>query len=298
MLVTTLHETTFSYARAIERTHSEARLWPLSDANQTCHEFSLSVDPMQPLSENRDYWGNVVMSFNILPPHHRVVVTGRSVVDTHRQPFVPQPLDEFETARAQFDYCQFVGAVEYSKSAQALGEAAGLHRAQRDASWFHQDSLFEALQKLNKLIFDDFTYCTDSTHVHTQVSEVMEEKRGVCQDFAHVFLAACRAHRIPSRYVSGYLVTRRARSSEGSTASHAWVEALVPNHGWVALDPTNNLLANDSYIKIAHGRDYSDVTPTRGVFKGAGVDCHMSVRVHTLVEESSRPSTREEELVG
>lgn len=296
MLVTTLHETTFSYARAIERTHTEARLWPVSDAHQTCGEFSLSVDPMQPLSENRDYWGNVVMSFNILPPHQRVVVTGRSVVETHRQPFVPQPLDKFETSRAQFDYCQFVGAVKYSKEAAVLGEVAGLGAANRDAIWFQNGSLFAALQNLNRLIFDSFTYCPDSTDVTTSVSQVMQNKRGVCQDFAHVFLAACRAHQIPSRYVSGYLVTRRARSAEGSTASHAWVEALVPHHGWVALDPTNNLLANDSYIKIAHGRDYGDVTPTRGVFKGRGVDCRMSVRVHTTTEEAL--SSPREVLIG
>jgi transglutaminase-like putative cysteine protease len=150
---------------------------------------------------------------------------------------------------------------------------------------------------LNRYIFENFTYCTDSTHVHTCAGEVMQAKRGVCQDFAHVFLAACRACGVPSRYVSGYLVTRRARSSEGSSASHAWVEALVPNHGWCAFDPTNNLLANDSYIKIAHGRNYSDVTPTRGLFKGAGVDCRMSVRVHTMTEEALS-SPYKEDLVG
>ena len=301
MFVTTLHETTFEYSRPIERTHSEARIWPFSDANQTCHEFSLCVDPMQPLSETCDYWGNAVMSFNILPPHRRVVVTGRSVVETHRKPFEANPVDGFETRRAHHDYATFSdvsgGAIEYSNEAKTLGEEAGLHAANRDAKWFEEGSLFGALQKLNSLIFHGFTYCTDSTDVYTAVSQVMQNKRGVCQDFAHVFLAACRAHGVPGRYVSGYLVTRRARSEQGSSASHAWVEVLVPHHGWVALDPTNNLLANDSYIKIAHGRDYGDVTPTRGVFKGAGVDCRMSVRVHTMTEEASS-STREEELVG
>lgn len=297
MTITTLHETTFDYARPIERTFTEARIWPFSDAHQTCHDFSLSVDPLQPLTETRDYWGNYTMTFNILPPHRRVVVTGRSVVETHRKPFEPQALSDFETERAHFDYMQFGGAVEYSSEAKTLGGDAGLNAAKRDAPWFEDGSLFNALQNLNRLIFENFTYCTDSTHVHTSVGEVMQQKRGVCQDFAHVFIAACRACGVPARYVSGYLVTRRARSSEGSSASHAWVEALVPNHGWCALDPTNNLLANDSYIKIAHGRNYSDVTPTRGLFKGSGVDCRMSVRVHTMTAEALT-STHKEELVG
>ena len=300
MFVTTLHETTFDYARPIERTFTEARLWPVSDSGQTCHEFSLSVDPSRPLLENRDYFGNMTMSFNILPPHRRVVVTGRSVVETHRDPFVPQPVDEFQTRLAQLDFLSFDGPIEYSNEVETLRDEAALMTAKQDAPWFDEDSVFAAAQKLNRLIFERFTYCPDSTDVHTRISEVFELKRGVCQDFAHIFIAVCRAAQLPCRYVSGYLVTRRARSREGSGASHAWVEVLVPQHGWCAFDPTNNLLANDSYIKLAHGRDYRDVTPTRGVFKGAGVEARLSVRVHTLTEEdlSSTRNVDEHELVG
>ena len=298
MLVTTLHETTFDYARAIERTFTEARLWPVSDLHQTCHEFSLSVDPMRPLLENRDYFGNISMSFNILPPHRRVVVTGRSVVETHRDPFAPQPVNDFETHLARLDFLGFDGPIEYSNGVETLRDEAGLMKANAQSSWFDDDSVFQAVQKLNTLIFQRFTYCTDATDVHTHISEVFENRRGVCQDFAHIFIAACRAAQIPCRYVSGYLVTRRARSLAGSGASHAWVEALLPEHGWCAFDPTNNLLANNSYIKLAHGRDYRDVTPTRGVFKGHGVECRMSVRVHTLTEEDLSSTRNEPELVG
>ncbi len=298
MLVTTLHETTFDYSRAIERTFTEARLWPLSDASQTCREFSLSVDPLRPLLESCDYWGNRTLSFNILPPHRRVVVTGRSVVETHRDPFVPQPLDDFETKRAQLDFLGFNGPIEYSMEVQTLRDDAQLLCADANESWFDADSVFSHAQKLNALIFERFTYCPDATDVHTHIAEVFALKRGVCQDFAHVFIAVCRAAQIPCRYVSGYLVTRRARSSAGSGASHAWVEVLLPRHGWCAFDPTNNLLANDSYIKLAHGRDYRDVTPTRGVFKGSGIDCRMSVRVHTLTEEEESSTRNAPELVG
>lgn len=290
MIVTTLHETTFAYARPIERTFTEARLWPISDAGQSCREFSLTVDPMRPLVENRDYFGNMTMSFNILPPHKLVVVTGRSVVETHRNQFVPQPLnDEFETQRARADFLCFDGPIEYSNELESFVRDAGLRRADERAAWFDGNSVFAAAQNLNALIFERFTYSKDSTHVHTRISEVFEHRSGVCQDFAHVFIAVCRAAHIPCRYVSGYLVTRRALGGAG--ASHAWVEVLVPNHGWCAFDPTNNLLANNSYIKLAAGRDYRDVTPTRGLFKGNGVECHMSVRVHMLTEDDES-STR------
>ncbi|MBV9471167.1 MAG: hypothetical protein JOZ57_18160, partial [Abitibacteriaceae bacterium] len=105
MLITTLHETTFEYDSPIRGTFTEARLWPVSDNWQTCHQFSLSVDPLRPLAESRDYYGNMVLNFNIMPPHRRVVVTGHSVVETHRNPFAPRPLlAEFETRRAHLDY--------------------------------------------------------------------------------------------------------------------------------------------------------------------------------------------------
>jgi transglutaminase-like putative cysteine protease len=97
----------------------------------------------------------------------------------------------------------------------------------------------------------------------------------------------CRAVGVPTRYVSGYLVTRRSRSAQGSSASHAWVEVLIPQMGWCAFDPTNNMLANDYYIKLAAGCDYRDVPPTRGIYKGFGVTAQMRVRVHTIVEGES-----------
>lgn len=298
MLVTTLHETTFDYARPIERTFTEAHLWPVSDMHQTCREFSLSVDPMRPLLESRDYFGNMTMSFNILPPHRRVVVTGRSVVETHRDPFKAETIGDYETRRAHFDFLSFDGPIEYSIEVGKLRDEIGLSSTNAELSWFEANSVFQAVQKLNTLIFERFTYCTDSTDVHTHIAEVFEHQRGVCQDFAHVFIAVCRAAQIPCRYVSGYLVTRRARSLAGSGASHAWVEVLLPRHGWCAFDPTNNLLANNSYIKLAHGRDYRDATPTRGVFKGHGVDCRLNVRVHTLTEEDISSPRSEPELVG
>ena len=288
MLVTTLHETIFEYKQPIRATFTEARLWPVSDAGQTCREFSLTVDPMRPLTECMDYYGNLVLTFNILPEHGRVVVTGRSVVETHRDPFAPHaPLSDFEIHKAQCDYLGFAGPVENIPEIENLAQSAGLRAARRDTAWWATESVFVAAQNLNTLIHERFTYDTDATDVHTHVAEVFACGAGVCQDFAHIFIAACRAAQIPARYVSGYLVTRRSRSAAGSPASHAWAEVLVAGLGWCAFDPTNNLVVNDNYIKLAVGCDYRDVPPTRGVYKGQGAGSRLLVRVHTIVDEES-----------
>jgi transglutaminase-like putative cysteine protease len=295
MTITTLHETIFEYDAPIQGTFTEARLWPVTDAGQTCHEFSLTVDPMRPLTESRDYHGNMVLTFNVLPAHRSVVVTGHSVVETHRNPFAQRsPLDEFEIRKAHLDYLGFGGPVEDVAEIEELADAAGLRGAQYP---------FDAAQTLNELIYERFTYQDGVTDVHTKISEVFASGKGVCQDFAHIFIAVCRAAGLPARYVSGYLVTRRSRSAEGTSASHAWAEVLVPDQGWCGFDPTNNLLANDYYIKIAAGRNYRDVPPTRGIYKGRGVNSRLLVRVHTLVHEdetvAARPRVREDaELVG
>ncbi|HEX8552814.1 MAG TPA: transglutaminase family protein [Abditibacteriaceae bacterium] len=282
MIITTLHETMWNYEQPIRGTFTEARLCPMSDASQTCREWSVSVDPLRPMSESIDYFGNLVISFNILPPHKCVVVTGHSVVETHRNPFAPTPVDTFDESRARMDYLSFDGPVEEHVEVERLAELCEISDA-RNRSPF--DSL-ACFQKLNAAIWEEFLYSPDATDVHTKIGEVFEAKAGVCQDFAHIFIAVCRAAGIPARYVSGYLVTRRSRSAAGSPASHAWCEALVPGLGWRAFDPTNNLLADDYFIKLAVGRDYRDVPPTRGVYSGRAASL-LRVRVHTMVHEDS-----------
>ena len=288
MLVTTLHETIFEYSQPIRATFTEARLWPVSDDGQTCREFSLTVDPMRPLTECVDYYGNVVLTFNILREHGRVVLSSRSVVATHRDPFAPRKsLSDFEVRKAHCDYLAFDGPVENVPEIENIVQSTALRTAPRDASWWEPESIFAAAQNLNELIHSKFTYDTEATDVHTHIAEVFARGAGVCQDFAHIFIAACRASQIPARYVSGYLLTRRSRSAAGSPASHAWAEVLVAGLGWCAFDPTNNLVVNDNYIKLAVGRDYRDVPPTRGIYNGQSAGSRLSVRVHTIVDEES-----------
>jgi transglutaminase-like putative cysteine protease len=150
-----------------------------------------------------------------------------------------------------------------------FGELTDLAEVYRPAT---PEVTFESVQAMMAWIYGGFTYMKDVTTVGTTVSEVLKERIGVCQDFAHVLIGLCRAVDIPARYVSGYIVATSLESDRaprrGAGASHAWVEAHTPTHGWRGFDPTNNLLASTMHVKMAIGRDYADVPPSRGTFRG------------------------------
>jgi transglutaminase-like putative cysteine protease len=146
---------------------------------------------------------------------------------------------------------------------------------------------FDAIQRMAELIYRDFTYQTGVTDVTTSIEEIVAGRQGVCQDFTHLLLGMCRAIGVPARYASGYIVERGHSGanapSRGVGASHAWVEAFTPTHGWRGFDPTNNLVANEFYVKIALGRDYSDVPPTRGTYHGGpGENLTVAVTARAL----------------
>jgi transglutaminase-like putative cysteine protease len=135
---------------------------------------------------------------------------------------------------------------------------------------------FEVVRSMTEMIYRDFAYRQNVTDVNTSIERIVEERQGVCQDFAHLLIGLCRAIDIPSRYASGYIVVngnpQSSAPTRGSDASHAWIEAFTPTHGWRGFDPTNNLVANDRYVKVAIGRDYHDVPPTRGTYQGGGTE--------------------------
>ena len=300
MLITTLHETTYEYERPVHASFTEARLSPLSDAHQQSLEFSLSVDPDTLISVGEDYFGNSVHTWNILAPHRILVVSGHSVVRTQREPFRSQePLPEWEVRRALADFCLFDGPIEDIEPVRELARESGLlehglgpeqvlAEVCRSQSIFTE--LFAGAQELSRLIRERFTFSPTTTSVDTRISQVFAHGGGVCQDFAHIFIAACRASGLPARYVSGYLVTPASRSAEGASASHAWAEVLLPGGNWVGIDPTNNLLANNYYVKMAVGRDYRDVSPTYGLFRGQPGRTNLRVRVFTSVEDEPAES--------
>jgi transglutaminase-like putative cysteine protease len=262
------HTTTFSYQPAVRESVMEVRLQPRADGDQRCLSFTLNVDPAANVMQYRDFTGNVVHHFNIAGTHSKVKVTAQSMVEV-QSVSAPRASDsgdwaDLDALVASGDYWEMLLPSHFIRSSPQLDELA------RELKWERRANPFMLLSELNEAIYKIFAYVPNSTKVDSPIEEALESRQGVCQDFAHIMIALVRRLKVPCRYVSGYMFHRdeaeKDRSVEG--ASHAWIEALVPNLGWMAFDPTNNLVGGDRHIRVAIGRDYADVPPTRGVYKG------------------------------
>lgn len=274
------HVTRFSYQTPITESVMEVRMQPISEGWQRCHRFELHTVPRVPVHAYRDASGNAVHHFNIPAPHAKLIVTARSVVEMLHMPAPPDTLpieaweaiDALETTGEHWDYRAQGRFTQATPLLAELDRALGLDR-QLDPLTF--------VRRVSTGIFERFEYVPKSTRVDSPIDEALRAGKGVCQDFAHVMIALLRLHGIPSRYVSGYLphgADHHDRSEPAAT--HAWVEAWLPTLGWVGFDPTNDGEARERHVRVAVGRDYADVPPTRGVFKGdAASDLAVAVKI-------------------
>jgi transglutaminase-like putative cysteine protease len=257
---------------------TDARLGPRSDSDQHWQHFELRVLPRAPVNQYVDGFANTAHLITVAAPHRYVEIVARSSVATLlADPFqLPEILIQPLTVAEQADYTAASQLVPVNQDLEFL--AAGFRPSAPAQT-------FEAVQKMMEFVYGEFEYAPQVTTVATTVAEVLAHKRGVCQDFAHVLIGLCRAAGVPARYVSGYIVSDPRRTgARGTEASHAWVEAFTPTHGWRGFDPTNNLVASEHHIKMAIGRDYQDVAPTRGTYRGRAAES-LSVRVETHIEE-------------
>jgi transglutaminase-like putative cysteine protease len=255
-----VHRTQYTYAAPVKESFNEVRLKPVSLATQTVDSFLLKVLPATRLRHYLDFYSNCVHHFEIPEPHPSLLIESQLSVTTRPPEALPPDATSIPLAGAGlaassercFDFVQASRFVELSPEVWRLAV---------DATNGHED-LWHAAQAIMRFVHGHLTYEPRSTTVHTHMRAVLESRQGVCQDYAHVMLGLCRALRIPALYVSGYLAT------ETASATHAWVEVFVPNTGWQALDPTHNRQPDETYIKLAIGRDYSDVSPVSGNYKG------------------------------
>jgi len=266
----------------------EVRLQPRSDGEQRCLSFDLAVDPAANVMQYRDFMGNSVHHFDIAGKHTVVKVTAQSAVEVQNVA-APRAADSCDWADldalvAGNDYWEMLLPSHFAQSSGPLEQLAGELGCER------RGNPLALLTELNEAIYKLFAYVPNSTKVDSPIQEALEARQGVCQDFAHIMIALVRHLQIPCRYVSGYMFHRdegeHDRSLEG--ASHAWIEALVPRLGWVAFDPTNNLVGGDRHIRVAIGRDYADVPPTRGVYKGEA-QSELSVAVTVSPADAAPP---------
>jgi transglutaminase-like putative cysteine protease len=284
------HITTYSYEDAVSVSHNEARITPRRTPGQSPERTQLLVEPAPTaLVTDTDYFGNTVHFFSLEESHEKLSVTAVSDVDvagvvapafglTPRWEDVPE-LVRSERTRSGLD------AVGYTFESPFV-RAEGLLRGYAQESFAPGRPLLDAAFELTRRIHADFKYEQGVTSIVTPLAEVMEARRGVCQDFAHLEIAMLRSLGIPARYVSGYLRTRPASGKPhltGADASHAWLSVYCPGFGYVDLDPTNGSIPLDEHVTVAWGRDFGDVSPLKGVILGGG---RHALRVSVDVAEA------------
>ncbi len=272
------HITRFRYSTPISESIMEVRIQPRTEGTQHCLDFRLVTSPRSRILDYRGEQGNKVHHFDVPNRHTQLTLNAQSLVELIPPPEPPQALpastwEELDALTAGDEYWDTLMPSHFASPTDLLYELAHeLHIERRD------DPL-TVLREIMTGLHNRIDYVPKNTKVDSPIDDALQVRRGVCQDFAHIMITMVRTLGIPCRYVSGYLFQQgghRDRSSESAT--HAWVEALLPGLGWVGFDPTNDTLAGGGHIRVAVGRDYADVPPTRGVFRG-GAESELSVTV-------------------
>ena len=282
------HRTAYNYASPVHESFNEVRLQPGSTDTQTCLSFDLAIDPPATIITFKDYYGNAVHDFGVPYLHDHLSIEATSDIVTFAlvdQPLTGPRADEPDRSPALMalvddreiadEWAEFLNPSGYVALERDSGDLARAILAEDPGM-----SAYAFLASAGAYIRSHFTYQVGATNVRTTVAEVIAGGSGVCQDYAHLLIALCRHLGLPARYVSGYL-----GSVTESGASHAWTEAFVPPYGWIGLDPTIGTPCTGRHVKVATGRDYADVPPLRGTYRGGGeASLEVAVRGETLDE--------------
>lgn len=255
-----IHRTRYEYASPVRESFNEVRLRPVSNEHQRCDSFMLKVLPAVNLRHYDDFYANYVHHFEIPQPHPSLLIEATSRIETNRSNWLDPAATPFPMSRIR-ESAGLERCFDYLQPSDYIALDAALWRLAIDVAGEQTDA-WQAAQRMMAWVHSEFKYAPRATNAYTRMSEALARRTGVCQDYAHVLIGLCRSLHIPALYVSGYLWT------PGADASHAWVEVYLPGVGWRALDPTHNAQPDERYVKIAVGRDYTDVAPTRGHYKG------------------------------
>lgn len=272
MILRVQHETCLEYSEPISEWLTEVRMEPVSDDDQRCHSFRLTVSQPSSLFRYQDGFGNRVHHFNLLLPHQQVRILASSVVATGfkhvdiSQSRCHYPVELTPMPADNFTYLGLRGPVRRSSLLESVLQEMAPAAGERLLGW---------VERVRGFINSQFEYARYFTHVSSTIDDLLQHRKGVCQDFAHLMIAILRSHQVPARYVSGYIHRPNQESQ-----SHAWCEVWTPDLGWVGMDPTNNRAVDEHFVRVAVGRDFTDVTPNKGTYRGNGTES-MSVRVET-----------------
>lgn len=284
------HHTRFRYTEPIIESYMQVWMEPLNDRYQRCSSFTLTTNPVANPLKYIDYAGNTVNHFNIPTQHSQLTIKAESIVERRKLAPLPESLEisaweVLDSLKGDIQFWDFLKPSQFAASTNSLvayEKELNINRSQDPLS---------LLRWLNSTIFANYEYQPSSTKVDSPIDDALTSRQGVCQDFSHIMIALVRRLGIPCRYVSGYLFHRPNQDRSMEDASHAWVEAWLPDLGWVGFDPTNNLIAEERHIRVATGRDYADVPPTSGVYRGDATS-ELDVGVQIMKIEDHQPAPK------
>ena len=261
------HITRYTYPSPVIDCTNQIMLYPIIDSllEVRNHEIKISSDPA--VESFVDYFGNHVGVFSIIKPHNGLLI--ESIANVITKP-ITFPADDagastqwelLKSLKYHTSYMDFLKPEIFASAEEVRNILSEIISEERTP--------LENATRLSEYLYNNFTYKKGITSVETKTEEVWRLKAGVCQDFAHILLIFLRMFEIPSRYVSGYICPKD-KEMRGEGATHAWVEAYIPNYGWLGLDPTNNCIVNDQHVRLATGRNFADCTHVKGTYKGSG----------------------------
>lgn len=275
------HITKYTYQGLVRDSANQIILFPISDPYQEVLKHDLQISGEPPVDVYRDYYGNEVGNFTCSSPHSELSIISSIIVTTKNKPlpeddiFPNQQWHDLLKLKNKIPYIDYLNQ-EYFEGLNELREIV-------EREHLPERTPYEAALKYCRYVYDNFDYIPGITTVETTLDEVWKIKAGVCQDFAHILLVMLRLVNIPARYVSGYVCPHK-NGMRGEGATHAWVEAYLPNYGWLGLDPTNNCVANETHVRLAVGRNFTDCSPVKGVYKGLA-DHRLEVSVTVSYED-------------
>jgi transglutaminase-like putative cysteine protease len=260
------HITRYSYPSPVIDSANQVMLFPLDDEQQEVktHELIITLQPSVEIFT--DYFGNKVGIFSVIKPHTELTIRSMIEVTTQEAQLPDSEMaadiqwENLAATREQFPYMDFMLLENCESYNQIFAVVSSLKN--------ETITPFSIAENMSAFVYNNFEYKKGITNVETKVDEIWKLKAGVCQDFAHVLLVMLRMVGIPARYVSGYICPKN-HELRGEGATHAWVEAYIPFHGWLGFDPTNNCIASDRHVRLAIGRSFLDCTPVKGTYKGS-----------------------------
>jgi transglutaminase-like putative cysteine protease len=283
------HTLAFSYDSFISESFLELRVQPKATPAQTVTSFSLAVGPPTRVFRYRDWNDNVAHHFTVTKFHDRIEVVSRSLVETHPAGPAPAAVSEPPAVDLPYtvrDFLDFHGPVRFTNA---------LRDVNREIPTPAKASIGEQVAAVGAHLHREFDYQQHVTRFDSTTDDFLQGRAGVCQDFAHLALGLLRLRGIACRYVSGYLHVERAPGEPAQ--SHAWIEVHAPSLGWIPFDPTHNVVPDERYVVVGHGRDYDDVPPNRGIYRGAAKET-LTAEVRTERARGRASAAFQEEIVA